>query len=57
MIHELPPKRRTPRQYRPSDAYELECWRCLETVEIPIKQQTHHCPKCGAPIFVEGDTK
>jgi hypothetical protein len=37
------------RPRRDQETYEIQCWRCRRTLEVPVVPP-FHCPRCGGPL-------
>jgi DNA-directed RNA polymerase subunit RPC12/RpoP len=38
---------------RTVDVYELRCWTCHRTVELPANAVAHRCPGCDTRLEIE----
>jgi LSD1 subclass zinc finger protein len=41
------------RPHRLVEVYEVVCWRCRRTIELPASARPYRCFHCGASLVVE----
>jgi hypothetical protein len=42
-----------PRPRRRFEVFEVDCWRCRRTIQLPVSAPPYHCPHCSAALDIE----
>jgi LSD1 subclass zinc finger protein len=42
-----------PRLRHRIEVYEVICWRCRRTIELPASARPHRCPYCDTPLTIQ----
>jgi DNA-directed RNA polymerase subunit RPC12/RpoP len=43
----------SPRPPRRIEVFEVTCWRCARTVDLPVSLRPYRCLACGALLLIE----